>query len=405
MARQLQAQLLVNDEQDSHGHVLAELLPGTKRLECMAAFAKMSGLGFLLDALKDCLAAGLDARFAIGLDFCLTEPKLLRKLLRLSNKHRLTLYISNSSATFHPKIYALSRGKACTVMIGSANLTRGGFQDNHEASAWIDDPSGMLMQSVSKYVDDLIAQEALVPASKARIDDYERRYTISQVQQTLAKRRIERANIQQGIHMETLRDILLEMKLDTSEDGFTAHQILRRRHYKAAADKIQALASMNELDSEGFLAHYEELLALFHSGGLERGKNIVAENAGKFQAAIAAIVESDQLTPRDAFQLLLDHFRHIPRAGINVLTEILLAIDSTRFAVMNQNAVAGLRLANIHDFPPKPNKQSVNAERYARYCELADTVRKDLGLANFTELDALFNYAYWRHDRSENEDE
>ena len=30
------------------------------------------------------------------------------------------------------------------------------------------------------------------------------------------------------------------------------------------------------------------------------------------------------------------------------------------------------------------------------YCEHADAVRRSLGLDDFTELDALFNYAYWR---------
>jgi hypothetical protein len=71
---------------------------------------------------------------------------------------------------------------------------------------------------------------------------------------------------------------------------------------------------------------------------------------------------------------------------------------------MNQNAVSGLRRANIYDFPPKPLKDNVNAECYARYCQQADIVRQELGLANFTELDALFNYAYWRQEEEEEEE-
>lgn len=63
---------------------------------------------------------------------------------------------------------------------------------------------------------------------------------------------------------------------------------------------------------------------------------------------------------------------------------------------MNQNAVSRLALAGIRDYPLHPTKQNVSAESYARYCEHADTVRRSLGLDDFTELDALFNYAYWR---------
>ncbi len=400
-----QVQLLLNDERRYHGKILAKLLPGTKHLECMVAFAKTSGLRLIHMELDKGLETGLNARFAVGLDFCLTEPALLRQLFGLSGRHRLKLYLSNSSATFHPKIYALSRDNGCTVMIGSANLTGGGLQHNYESSAWIDDPSGSLMQSVSKHIDDLIAQKVILPATQALIDDYERRYAIHQAQQKLVKRRIERANTQAGINTETLHDVLLEMKSDDSEHGFESHQIVRRLNRRAAARKIKELAAMKNLDANTFLTHYEQLIGLFHSGGLHRGKNIIANNADQFHRALVAIVNAGKLSPRDAYQMLLEHFRHIPRAGVNVLTEILHAIDSKRFAVMNQNAVAGLRLANIHVFPSNPTKTSVDADLYAHYCQQADVVRKELGLADFTELDALFNYAYWGHREEAAEDE
>jgi hypothetical protein len=129
------------------------------------------------------------------------------------------------------------------------------------------------------------------------------------------------------------------------------------------------------------------------------------KKADKFLAALAAIVKLDKPATADAYQLLLDYFREIPGAGVNLLTEILHAMDCKRFAVMNQNAVSGLSLTNINDFPIKPNKISVSAELYARYCQKADAVRTKLGLSDFTELDALFNYAYWRHDEDDEVDE
>ena len=398
-------QLLLNDEQLDHSKILAELLRETEHLECMVAFAKTSGLQLILKELKEGLRKGLSARFAIGLDFCLTEPALLRKIFHLSGQHRfLKLYISDSSATFHPKIYAFSSNSGCTVMIGSANLTGGGLQHNYESSARIDDPSGDLMQSISAQIDDLIKKKDLLPATKALIDDYERRYSIHQAQQKLVQRRIERANTQNGINTETLHDILLEMKRDDSEYGFKSHRIVRRRNRKAAVLKIRQLAAMEDPD-EDFLSHYEQLIGKFHSGGLHRGKKRIAENANQFHEALAAIIGAREPSPGDAYQILLDYFQHIPQAGVNVLTEILHAIDSKRFAVMNQNAVAGLRLSNIHDFPANPAKRSVNAELYAYYCEQADVVRNELDLADFTELDALFNYAYWGHREEAAEDE
>lgn len=394
-------QLLVNDEVRNHEQELGKLLLGSRRMECMVAFAKTSGFLFFQKNLEMALAAGLEARFAIGLSFFLTEPKLLRALLKLDGKNKFSLYISNTSATFHPKIYALSDGNRCTVVIGSANLTQGGLQDNYEASALIDDPEGQLMASVSSHIDELIAERVLVRATSASINKYERLYTTHKAQQLLAMRRADRLGRQKGMQTETLSEILTEMKIDDSKDGFDFHQNFRRNNRKAAAKKIRWFGNIKKLEEKSFLVHYEQLIQLFHSGGLHRSKNKIAKHRQKFLLAISAIVKSSKLPPSDAYQLLLEHFLHIPGAGVNVITELLHAIDCKRFAVMNQNAVSGLSLANIHEFPLKPAKSNVSAERYAHFCQQATIVRKDLGLADFTELDALFNYAYWGHEEDE----
>lgn len=392
--------LLVNDETHNHEAELGKLLPGSKRMECMVAFAKFSGFKILQKNLEKALAAGLEARFAVGLSLFLTEPNLLRDLLKLESKNKFSVYISDTSETFHPKIYALSNGnKHCTVLIGSANLTGGGLMGNYEASALIDDPEGKLMKSVSNHIDELIADEALVRATSEEIDKYERAYIIHRECQRIAKHRAERAVKQVGVYIETLQEKLREMKRDSTEDGFDYHQTARRRHRKEAAKKIRELAAARKLNERTFLAHYEQLIGTFHSGGLHRGKNIVSRYYREFQNALADLLRAGRLSPGEAYQLLLNHFQHISRVGVNVITEILHAIDCKRFAVMNQNAVSGLGLANIHEFPSKPNKGNVNAERYAHFCQLAEIVRKELGLADFSELDALFNYAYW--DRAE----
>lgn len=390
-------ELLVNDDDNDHQQALGRLLPGTRRMECMAAFAKTSGLEVIMPDLKKALDAGMEARFAVGLGFFLTEPGVLRELLSLQSKYNLSLYVNKSRETFHPKVYALSNGERCTVVVGSANLTGGGLMDNYEASALVDDPKGRLMKSVSTHIDGLIAEKVLVRPTRADIDEYERAYLIHREYQRIAKQRAERAVKQVGVYTETLQEKLREMKRDPTENGFDFHQTARRRHRKEAAAKLREIAFSGKLNPRSFLAHYEELLEAFHSGGLQRSKTVVAQYHREFQAALADLLNAGKRSPGEAYQLLLDHFEHISGAGVNVITEILHAVDCKRFAVMNQNAVSGLGLANIHAFPAKPNKNTVSAERYADFCRQADIVRKELGLADFSELDALFNYAYWGH--------
>lgn len=400
---QQDVKLLLNNYEYGHLHAISELLPKGKELDCMIAFAKMSGFKDIFESLRQSLAKGLKARFAIGLDFCQTDPELLNQLLKLKKKYDLDLYLSASKFTFHPKIYALTHANGCTVLIGSANLTRGGLGDNYEASAKVDDLSGVLFQSVRSHIDELLKDGELVPATKRLIAEYERRHLINKTQQLLAKRRTEKAFKRAAslttTDTTTLSEILQEMRDDESDRGFDANRLNRSENRERAAHKIFEIARLQHLNAGQFLVHYEELIGAFHSGGLHRGKNIIAKNGERFRHAVFAITQANHLTPSDAYQLLQDHFDQIPRAGVNVMTEILHALDNKRYAIMNQNAVSGLQLAGIYEFPLHPTKKTVSSKDYGLFCQQADALCGELMLANFTELDALFNYAYWRYDQ------
>lgn len=387
-------QLLVNEDR-GHGDVIEKLLKETEQLECLVAFAKVSGLGELLKSLREALERGIDARFAIGLNFYLTEPAALRTLLTLTKRHKLKLYLSASTDTFHPKVYAFRHRKGCSVILGSANLTHGGLSGNYEASALIKDKEGVLMASVARHFNALIAEEVIVPATKARIDAYEREYVIHDACRKLAKNRAEEASGAQGLSVSTLDDILNLMKKDNSELGFSKQMVIRKNSRHQAKRMLEDWAIERGTANAGFLAHFNSLIVLFHSGGLHRGKKKIAKHRRRFVAAVSDIVGRSNLSPGEAFAVLHEHFKGIPGAGINLLTEILHALDGKRYPVMNQNAVSGLALAGIIEFPARPNKRNVSAADYARYCQHANDVRNGLRLADFTELDALFNYAYW----------
>lgn len=403
----LNAQLLFNDEQTTHEQTLSGLFSKAVQLDCMAAFANEHGLALILQALKSALKKRLKARFAIGLDFFQTSPKLLGKLLSLSERYDLQLYVKipNQAYTFHPKIYAFSYADYhCTVVTGSANLTAGGFKHNHEASVVVTDPSGYMADAISLQFDALIERQVLVAANQALIHDYEIQYKLHHAHHNMAQRRFTWAQQDSYGSIQTLKYIMETMKSDESQWGFAAQKKKRATLMTAARDALQQLAKARRLTPQGFLQRYEALINNCYSGGLHRGKTIIAEQSGHFLQGLQTVLPLTPNTPEDAYQRLLTHFNQVPRAGINIITEILYNLDNKRFAVMNQNAVAGLRLAKITDFPSKPNKQNVSAKQYAAFCDQADQIRRALGLANFSELDALFNYAYWQ-ERSPSGDE
>lgn len=389
-------ELLLNSAEQSHGNALVALLDDATHLECMVAFAKSSALKTLLKPLKAALKRGMTARIAVGLSFHLTEPSMLYALLELSNHHSLSLFLSIADETFHPKIYVIRRKRQSKVIIGSANLTSGGLSGNSEASVIVDDKDKTLAASVEAHFDEMIHARKLIQADISQIEKYALEYALHDAWRRMAKRRADKVIHYQTHDIALLADHLARMKEDKSHTGFRAQKAQRRDNLVQAKIELRSLASPASPPSQDFLPRYEALINQFHSGGLHRGKTRIAENSDQFLAAIRDIVGRVDLSAGAAYDVLRQHFLAIKYTGVNGLTEILHAVDNKRYAVMNQNAVAGMMLAGFNGYPTKPDKNDVDGDLYARYCEDAITVQKLLGLANLTELDALFNYTYWQ---------
>lgn len=389
--------LLLNDDSATHGDEIVGLIQHAEHLECMVAFAKYSAKETLLKPLEGAVARGMTARIAIGLSMYVTEPAMLYEFLKLEKDYgaRLKLYLSATDVTFHPKIYAVREPKGHKVIIGSANLTAGGFADNYEASIVVGDRDGELMESVEEHFESLINQRVLIRATKSRINEYAKLYAVHEAWRKMASRRAEKISRGDLLSLDVLADRLADMKKDKTAHGFAAQRASRKQHRGQARRQIQEMAALGKITAAAFLKIYEDLITWFHSSGLHRGKGIIATNGTQFVTALADILKLARANPSEAFDLLHSHFVDIDRAGINVLTEILHALDNKRYAVMNQNAVQGLMVAGYGGYPLRPLKTNVSPALYGQFCSDAREVQNHLGLENFTELDALFNYVYW----------
>lgn len=397
------SELILNGKTAHHADALLATLKRAQHLDCMVAFAKFSALKDFLPPLKNALDRGMTARFAVGLSLHLTEPKILRQLFRLRGDG-LDLYLSNDrERTFHPKIYSFREGAGSTVFVGSANLTFGGLAENYEASIRSQESAGHLAAAVAAHFDDLIEREVLVEASPKKISDYALEFDVHDAWRKLARKRAEKITSEGARDLSLLAFQLEEMKRDESANGFAAHQILRGRNLVRARQQIRHLSAVQRPSSASFRPQYERLIEHFHSGGLARQKTRIAAQATQFVSALNVMLQAGTPPPETAFEALRERFRDIRGAGVNLLTEILHAIDNQSYAVMNQNAVTGMLAAGFTGYPLHPNKLGVNGATYARYCADAQTVRKQLGLANLSELDALFNYVYWQEEDEEQE--
>jgi hypothetical protein len=105
-------------------------------LIAVSAFARRQTLMRLRDNVKAIKARGAQVRFVVGVDLDGTSEESLRELLSWDVEARV---VKNRKPrhTFHPKIYVIERNAKADVIIGSSNLTEGGFYRNYECSAHI----------------------------------------------------------------------------------------------------------------------------------------------------------------------------------------------------------------------------------------------------------------------------
>ena len=407
-----QVEFLFNDVQHDHNTRIKSLLSSSERFFCIVAFARYSGFNLIYNVLKKALKRGLKAQFVIGLDFYQTDPLLLKKLLKLSKRNeKLELYVSprKKGYTFHPKMYVFERHNQTDVITGSANMTMGGLETNNELSVLTHDVG----KDFGKYIDALIKSwingGEIVSAEEDIINQYGEEHIIYKAQKALADHRAKRQtsrkktgkNKKGSIMFGTLADYLSEMKKDPTKEGFDKQVQSRLACHSQAQGLLSQFASTSALKPKDFLEQYEGLIGKWHSGGLHRGKTHIDKQSTDFCAAINSL---DEIQPKPiayAFNSLLGKFRLIKGAGINVLTEILHTLDNEKFAVMNQNSVHGVSIAYGHEFPDKPTKNNVDGATYEKFCKRASSIRSELTLNNFSELDALFNYIYWLENDGE----
>lgn len=255
--------LIWNDENSEHSAALARLFENAKHVDVAVAFAKMSGWRHIKDHLLHHLEQGGSARFIVGLDFCQSEPMLLKLLLKLSWKHSLSVFVGDElDGVFHPKIYRFEyANKSVSMLIGSANWTNGGMADNYECSVLLRLNSETKIRT---HLDALCEDELVSALNPDILRDYSRRYDIARATRATEQRRLKRLRTAEPKTFEVLRELLREFRLDKSERGFDV-QVRNRAEAVERASEIMKLIATSRPTGARFDDQLRELDASFHS--------------------------------------------------------------------------------------------------------------------------------------------
>lgn len=125
------------DQKHSHVSELRRCFAKYDRAHIAVAFFKMSGFNTLENSLRAFLKRGGELNMIVGIDLCVTDPDALKglfDLLKMSPASNLYIKKALPHATFHSKLYLFEAEEAGKVIIGSANMTKGGLAENAELS-------------------------------------------------------------------------------------------------------------------------------------------------------------------------------------------------------------------------------------------------------------------------------
>ena len=121
---------------------LGQSLSRAGTIYLVTAFAHRSGWTLLKNPVVGC---GANVFLLTGLDFCQTEPAVLkdwRSLAKKTSGVRARVFRGSQKYVFHPKMLVVL-GKETSnsfAIVGSGNLSRGGYVCNYECSLYTEDP-------------------------------------------------------------------------------------------------------------------------------------------------------------------------------------------------------------------------------------------------------------------------
>lgn len=384
-----------------HKDILNKYIPESDRIYIAVAFLKVSGLNLIIDNLIKAVKRGCDIQIICGLDFALTEPLALKTIWGLTSKYRnLKLYLASAKDNkiiFHPKFYLLNRDTEATIISGSANLTSGGLETNHECSLMVQQSTDSeIFDKSLHYFNSLKVKELSTKATLLQIKNYERFFEEQKQLRKKVKAKPDKIYQEFNFNYENLLALYNNYKKTQDIDAAFNERI---SEYATAKKLLDEIADTVKLTSVKFIPIFERLVggvgikALWHSGSIYRKKKTVFDHPAEFQELVRYVRNNKDKPASTVFSQCKLLAEKIAGSGVNTVTEIMMTYDYNRFANLNANPIDVL--INEAGVNIKKHRNSYKGDDYEEYCEMVTEISEVLGLRNMLEADSFFNEIYW----------
>lgn len=283
-------------------------------------------------------------RVVIGTQFAQTEPWLLKLLHTHASRHPECTFhvVVRGSGTFHPKLAVARKGDKVRVLMGSSNLTEGGFGLNTELNVLLRfEANSTHARAFDNVVDECMKKGG--PLNLRWLEGYELDYRNRPRQNGWVHA--------SQWHLETIEDLELDwdgfVRAVRSQEGRPLGDDIQlslfdhERSYFAEFDRMapvvaskprfqdwdepERVAALGLKPSSGYLGRMKRASMAIH--GVRTGPELV----GRF---LDAIPKSGPI-PRDVFEHVIRGLMAIPNVGIGVATRLLVAIRPDMYLPVN----------------------------------------------------------------------
>lgn len=337
--------LILNTPDNNHLSVIKNELKTAYSVYMAVAFLKNSGLALLKSSITEALKKGTKMEFFCGLNFGTTDSSALEELLGLFQKYpnaQLYLVYTKANQTFHPKIWVFQSSIVTKIISGSANFTRGGFENNHECSFIADFKNNdAQVNNALNYFEELKTQKVAREASSLSIAQYGK-YQKEQAQKQKGLKASPPFPEEVNYDLEKLKKWHLKLK-----DEYIAYNIKRRQNYKDALRVLETIANDN-LSKKQFIEQYEKLVggigisALWSSGSIDRHKTSVFTDKSTFKKLVKFISENRKADAAFVYNNAKKLAEKISGVGPNIVCEIMMTYNPKEFANINNNPISVL---------------------------------------------------------------
>jgi HKD family nuclease len=339
--------------------VLTNALKKAWDVRLATAFAHRSGWKHFRDGIAQ---GNATVRLLTGLEYCQTDPELLKEWLELQSRNakRVEAKLASPETFFHPKVLIVTFAESNSdfAIVGSGNLSQGGIDGNTECSVFVRDTA--LIKELISWFDMEFARKAATRLNRDRIEEYEPFYKRN------SKRRKKLLEEQQSAQRKVVSttpqwdwDNAVEAaKKYFATKEFRSHDYPSRK--RGAAEILEALKCPDfNFDKEGFRRFFE-IPALGWLSPIKRDK--IFRNAARIKSGLRALVNNGDSRLSD---VLDKHGRfYVPGFRLNAVTKFLAAYDPKSWPLFNKRVQRVL-----DDFGyPKP-RGFTTAQRYRAYRE------------------------------------